>query len=79
MSWVRVPPEAADFSLEKSLSGVFVLCFFVGFEGVFQIITLGTHAHEGNSTCLVCVRVYVCVCPSVCLSVTTLASTSLGT
>ena len=30
MSWVRVPPEAADFSLKKkSSSGVVVLCFFV--------------------------------------------------
>ena len=29
MSWVRVPPEAADFSLKKSSSGVVELCCFV--------------------------------------------------
>ena len=36
MSWVRVPPEAADFSLEKSSSGVIELCCVL--EGISKFV-----------------------------------------
>ena len=36
MSWVRVPPEAADFSLKKSSSGVVELLFIL--EGVSKFV-----------------------------------------
>ena len=38
-------------------------------------LTLGAHAQEGYGSCLVGVCVYACLC--VCVSVTTLAATSL--
>ena len=38
---------------------------------VLTLLTLGAHAQEGYGTCL------VCVCMSVCLSVTTLAATAV--
>ena len=40
MAWVRVPPEAADFSLEKSLPQVSLNCvvFLCILEGVSKVV-----------------------------------------
>ena len=40
MSWVQVPPEAADFSLEKSLPRVSLNCvvFLCILEGVLKFV-----------------------------------------
>ena len=46
VSWVRVPPEAADFSLEKSLPQVSLNCvvFLCILEGVSKFVY---HVHVG--------------------------------
>ena len=38
MSWVRVPPEAADFSQKKSLPQVSLNCVVLYLEGVSKFV-----------------------------------------
>ena len=56
MSWVRVPPEAADFSLEKSLPQVSLNCvvFLCILEGVSKFVY---HVYIHVYSCQI--RVYV--------------------
>ena len=49
MSWVGVPPEAADFSQEKSLPQVslncVVLCCYAYLESVSELFIMYMHIH----------------------------------
>ena len=91
MSWVRVSPEAADFSLKKSLPRVCVVFLCVYLEGILKLFIMYTtilHVCMFQILCIVNPRrtcaarvIVVCwslSCVSVCLSVTTLAKASVG-
>ena len=52
MSWVRVPPEAADFSPKKSSSGVVELCcvaLYIGSKFVKYVYHNHSHGHQERS------------------------------
>ena len=57
MSWVRVPPEAADFSLKKSLPQVSLNCvvFLCILEGVSKFVY-----HVYYVELEYCTHVYMC-------------------
>ena len=51
--WVRVPPEAADFSMKKSSSGVIVLCCII----VKVCLSCTSYIHVCNT----CNKEHLCI------------------